>query len=294
MTKHSAQIGLEHLVYAIMHDDGITYDTPKLLSPAIEAKITPKTNSDTLYADDKSVENATTLGEIDVELQTQDVPLQAQADLLGHKIDSKGVLVHSGTDDTPYVAIGFKSKKGDNTYRFVWLLKGRFQEIEEDYKTKEDKANFATPSLKATFVTRDDDNWKFIADENNGLDSDTMAHWFDAVYQSNADTEPLTVTTTPADGATDVAADSGINFVFNKAINDGTVNDSSVFLLKADGSSVDSTLTVSADYKTVTVKPKTALEAGDYIAIATKAVKTSQGSGLADKVVINFTVVTTP
>lgn len=115
MNKHSAQIGLEHLVYAIMHDDGITYDPPKLLSPAIEAKITPKTNSDTLYADDKSVENATTLGEIDVELQTQDVPLQAQADLLGHKIDEKGVLVHNGTDDTPYVAIGFKSKKGDNS-----------------------------------------------------------------------------------------------------------------------------------------------------------------------------------
>jgi phi13 family phage major tail protein len=294
MGKHSAQVGLEHLVYAILHDDGITYDTPKLLSPAIEAKITPKTNSDTLFADDKSVENATTLGEIDVELQTQDAPLQAQADLLGHTIDENGVLIHNGNDNTPYVAIGFKSKKGDNTYRYVWLLKGRFQEIEEDYKTKEDKANFATPSLKATFVTRDDDNWKFIADENNGMDADAITHWFDAVYQPSVDTTPLTATTTPADGATDVAANSGIDFVFNKAINENTVNDSSVFLLKADGSTVDSTLTVSADYKTITLKPKADLVAGEYIAIATKAVKTSQGAEFADKVVTNFTVVTTP
>ncbi|MDV3428359.1 MAG: Ig-like domain-containing protein [Bacillota bacterium] len=290
MTKHSAQIGLEHLVYAIMHDDGITYDTPKLLSPAIEAKITPKTNSDTLYADDKSVENATTLGEIDVELNTQDIPLQAQADLLGHKIDAKGILVHNGTDDTPYVAIGFKSKKGDNSYRFVWLLKGRFQEIEEDYKTKEDKANFATPTLKATFVTRDDDNWKFIADQNNGMDADTMEHWFDAVYQPNVDTEPLTATTTPENGATGVAANSGIEFIFNKAINTGTVNDTSVFLLKPDGTSVDSTIVVSTDAKTVTLTPKNDLAAGSYIAMATKAIKSENGATLANNIAANFTV----
>ena len=290
MTKHSGQVGLEHLVYAILHEDGITYDPPKLLSPAIEAKITPKTNSDTLYADDKSVENATTLGEIDVELQTQDVPLQAQADLLGHKIDEKGVLVHNGTDDTPYVAIGFKSKKGDNSYRFIWLLKGRFQEIEEDYKTKEDKANFATPSLKATFVTRDDDNWKFIADQNNGMDSDTMEHWFDAVYQPNVDTTPLTATTTPENGATGVAANSGIEFIFNKAINTGTVNDTSVFLLKPDGTSVDSTIVVSTDAKTVTLTPKNALEAGNYIAMATKAIKSENGAALANNIAVNFTV----
>lgn len=290
MPKHSGQVGLKNLVYAIMHDDGISYDAPKLLSPAIQAKITPKTNTATQYADDKSVENATTLGEIDVELQTQDVPLQSQADLLGHTIDDNGVLVHSGNDNAPYVAIGFKSLKGDNTYRFVWLLKGKFEEITEEYKTKSDKVDFATPSLKATFVTRDDDNWKFVADENNGMDTEAMAHWFDAVYQSNIDTAPLTATTTPADEATGVAANSGVDFVFNKAINQYTVDDSSVFLLKADGMPVDTTIVISTDAKIVTLIPKNALEAGSYIAIATKAVKTSQGSKLANNIVVNFTV----
>lgn len=290
MSKHSGQVGLKNLVYAKMHEDGITYDAHKILSPAIQAKITPKTNTATQYADDKSVENATTLGEIDVELQTQDVPLQSQADLLGHTIDSKGVLVHSGNDNAPYVAIGFKSLKGDNTYRFIWLLKGKFEEITEEYKTKSDKVDFATPSLKATFVTRDDDNWKFIADENNGMDNDVMEHWFDAVYQPNIDNTPLSIETTPTDGATGVAATSGVNFVFSKAINSYTVNDSSVFLIKADGTIIDSTIVISTDAKTVTLKPKSTLDAGNYVAIATKAIKTAQGSAPANNVVVNFAV----
>lgn len=290
MSKHSGQVGLKNLVYAKMHEDGITYDAPKILSPAIQAKITPKTNTATQYADDKSVENATTLGEIDVELQTQDVPLQSQADLLGHTIDSKGVLVHSGNDNAPYVAIGFKSLKGDNTYRFIWLLKGKFEEITEEYKTKSDKVDFATPSLKATFVTRDDDNWKFIADENNGMDNDVMEHWFDAVYQPNIDNTPLSIETNPTDGATGVAVTSGVNFVFSKAINSYTVNDSSVFLIKADGTIIDSTIVISTDAKTVTLKPKSTLDAGNYVAIATKAIKTAQGSAPANNVVVNFAV----
>ncbi|WP_052263172.1 major tail protein [Clostridium tyrobutyricum] len=290
MTKHSGQVGLEHLVYAILHEDGITYDPPKLLSPAIEAKITPKTNSETQYADDKPVETATTLGEIDVELQTQDAPLQARSDLLGHATDEKGILIESGKDNAPYVAIGFKSKKGDNSYRYVWLLKGKFQEIEEDYKTKEDKVSFATPTLKGTFVTRDDDNWKFTADENNGMNSDVKDKWFDAVYQPNVDTEPLTATTTPENGATGVAAGSNVSFVFNKAVNQYTVNDSSVFLLKADGTTIDSTIVISTDSKTVSLAPKNALEAGNYMAIATKAIKSDNGATLANNIVVDFTV----
>jgi phi13 family phage major tail protein len=179
----SALIGLEQLHYAILTDGSTpTYTAPVLIAPVITAKITPKVNTDTLYADNTGVEIATTLGQIDIELDTSDVPLAVQAAILGHALDTtKGVLSCTAQDKAPYVAIGFKALKANGNHRYVWLLKGMFEELSEEYATKEDKAKFSTPKLKGTFLPRQDGKWKYTADEDAGYTGGDSG-WFTAVY----------------------------------------------------------------------------------------------------------------
>ena len=46
---NSTPIGVENLVYAVLTDETtVTYGTPALISSAINVKISPKSNSDTL------------------------------------------------------------------------------------------------------------------------------------------------------------------------------------------------------------------------------------------------------
>lgn len=179
---NSAPIGVENLVYAVLTDEALaTYGTPALISPAINIKISPKSNSDTLYADNRAVETVSSLGEVDVEIETQDLPLEVQAVLLGHTLDATSkVMSYEADDIAPYVAIGFKIKKANGKYRYVWLLKGKFSEPEEEHSTQEDKTKFQTPKLKGTFLTRTDGKWKYTADEDSGFTGGTT--WFDSVY----------------------------------------------------------------------------------------------------------------
>lgn len=181
---NSALVGLEHLVYAkITKDDatGTTYDVVKEIAPVIDAKISPKVNSNMLYANNMAVANMSIMSEIEVEFQISDLPIEVYADLLGHTYDStKGVVESSAQDIAPYIAIGFKAKKENGKYRYVWLLKGRFEEVNEEYKTMSDKVDFATPSIKGTFFARlSDKKWKYVADEDAGYTGGD--NWFTAV-----------------------------------------------------------------------------------------------------------------
>lgn len=183
---NSAPIGVENLMYAVLTDETAgTYETPALIAPAINIKISPKSNSDTLYADNKAVETVSSMGEIDVEVQIQDLALEVQAALLGHKLDATSkVMCYAADDLVPYVAVGFKIKKANGKYRYVWLLKGKFSEPEEEHATQEDKATFQTPKVKGTFLTRLDGKWKYTADEDSGFTGG--ATWFTKVYAPSA------------------------------------------------------------------------------------------------------------
>lgn len=183
------RVGMSSVHYAIMQDDE-TYTTPKPLAGAITATISPTTNLETLYADDQAYEVATALGDISVELNVADIPTDVLKDLLGHKINSDGVLIKSATDIAPYVALGFKSVKSNGKYRFVWYYKGKFQPEEQEYQTKEDSPKFQTPTISGTFVPREKDKqWQAQVDEDDtGVKPEVITNWFAAVYEETPPT----------------------------------------------------------------------------------------------------------
>lgn len=286
------QVGLKDLHYAILTQDdanGVAYDTPVKIAGAINATISPTTNTETMYADDGPAEVATALGEISVELQVKDLPLDAQAALLGHTV-SNGMLVKKATDQAPYVAIGFKSIKSNGKYRFVWLYKGKFTTPEQEYQTKEDAPTFQTPTISGSFVKRDfDEAWQVVGDED--MVGFTLAStWFNSVVNVGADTTAPTVTTNPIDGATGVAVGANIVWTFSEAIQESTVNSANFFVLNTvTGVEVAGALSLSADKTTVTFDPASNLDAlTDYIAVATTNVKDLAGNKLATNSVTNF------
>jgi phi13 family phage major tail protein len=288
------QVGLRDLYYAILTKDdstGVAYQTPVKIAGAINAKISPKSDTQTLYADDGPSESVTTLGEIEVEFEAKDIPLPVQAALLGHTM-SNGILIKNANDTAPYVAIGFRSQKSNGKYRYVWLFKGRFETPEQEYKTKEDKPSFQTPKIKGTFVKRDyDNNWQIIGDEDEaGFTAGNT--WFNAVVNVSADTTPPTLNNTvPANNATSVAVSTTVQWIFNEAISPDCVNASNFIVIKdSDGSVVAGTLSQSADKTTITFTPSANLSATTaYRIIATTGVRDLAGNSLAQAQVRKFT-----
>lgn len=165
---NSATTGVKKLVYAIMTDETAeTYGTVKSAPPLLNIKVAPKVDIATLYGDDKPVETATVVGDIAVDFETQDMPLEVQADFLGHKLSAEtGELLYNVNDNAPYLAIGYQRTKGNGKSRYVWLYKVKFQEIDEEAKTKEDKVSFQTPKVSGIAIANKSGVWKSSVDEN--------------------------------------------------------------------------------------------------------------------------------
>lgn len=181
----SRQIGLKDIHIATLtkdDDTAATYDTPVKLERAINAKITPKSNSENIYSDDSMEDIITSFDSIDVELEVNQLSLDSRAKLQGGKV-VKGVLIENKDDEAPTIALGFKSKKNNGKYRFVWLLKGKFEPASDEYETEADKPKVQSAKLKGTFYPREfDSNYRFIADEDaEGVDATIISGWFTAV-----------------------------------------------------------------------------------------------------------------
>jgi hypothetical protein len=56
-----------------------------------------------LYSDNRKVEMVSSLGDFDLESEQQDLPVEAQADILGHALDeATGVMIYHSNDIEPY------------------------------------------------------------------------------------------------------------------------------------------------------------------------------------------------
>lgn len=288
-------VGLDNLYYAVQTADtssGVSYLTPVKIANAINVKVDAKQNTEILYADNGPSEAMTALGEITVEIEAADISIADQATLLGHTI-ANGTIVRKATDVSPYVAIGFKSKKSNGSYRYSWILKGKFEETVIENATSEDKPKFQTPKLKGTFIMRTfDSSWSKMADEDNASYVTSVGtNWFTAVESAADTTAPTLSSTLPANSATTVAVSSTYRWTFSEAILPSTVVSGNFFLIKdTDGSIVAGTLTQSADKTFVTFTPTANLTAATvYRAIVTSDVTDYSGNKLANPIVYKFT-----
>jgi len=105
------------------------------------------------------------------------------AAILGQTQDDDNVVYAGEADDPPYMAIGFRAKKANGMYKYIWLYKVKFAIPSESYTTKGDGIEFATPEITGQFIKRPDGNWKA---EHVALPTEAAAaSWFTAVREPN-------------------------------------------------------------------------------------------------------------
>ena len=172
-----AKIGLKNLYYAVITEGtngAETYGTMKKIGEAVSVDVNPTTDTVTLYGDDMSVATDTQMREVSVTIETTDISLEYQAELLGHTY-SDGTLTAKGDDEAPYVGIAFESKMHGGKIRCVKLAKGKFAPTQETTNTKGEQLQYQVPSLTGTFVSRADGVWKKVKDYDKGS---STADWY--------------------------------------------------------------------------------------------------------------------
>lgn len=183
-------IGLDSLYVAqVTKDDatGTTYGTPQRIAGAINMKVTPSVDSQNVFADDAVQEIIQVFSQVDVEFEIAEMSNAIYKLLLGKTVNSAGVTYDNAGDIAPFFAIGFRAKKSDGSYRYVWLYKGKFEISDEEFSTGSDKADFKTASVKGTFIKRvSDGKWRGRVDSNDpSVTGATTSAWFTTVYQAN-------------------------------------------------------------------------------------------------------------
>ncbi|MBS4188652.1 phage tail protein [Bacillus sp. FJAT-49705] len=176
-------IGLRDF-YAAKVEDDETLGVPRKLSPAISANITPNYNITTLYGDDRAVEVAEALGDIDFEIGMTDLTQDDYAFLLGKEKNSDGVIEDSADDIAPYVSIGFRIPLSGGGFRYYWYYKGKFNPPTQQAQTKGENVEFQTPTISGKFVSREDGKWRASIDSTDtGVNQSVIDNWFKEVYK---------------------------------------------------------------------------------------------------------------
>lgn len=167
-------------------------DTPVKLARAIKGKVSDKFSTEKIYSDD-TVEDAITKYEgTEVEFEVNSLAPQDKQLLFNHLYE-KGFLVKNKDDQAPEVAVGYRAKKLNGKYEFVWLYVGRFgQGFDDNYETEADKATTQTATLKGDFYERAiDGDYHISVDESNLIEEyaeakEAIAQWFSAVQEKPA------------------------------------------------------------------------------------------------------------
>lgn len=137
--KPVPKIGVDMLYVApVIRDDetGVIYGEPIRLPGLNSIGYDPSTKSATYDADDGTYESFVADGVTSVSIRVADLLSEHYVLLLGLKQDEVGVIYEGTEDNPPEMALGWRSQKSDGSYRFVWVLKGKFGKSSESYATK--------------------------------------------------------------------------------------------------------------------------------------------------------------
>jgi phi13 family phage major tail protein len=178
-------------VAPVTQNDATAYaaGTPVKLARAISGKVSDKFSVEKIYSDDGVEDTVETYEGTDVEFEVNSLAPQDKAMLFGH-LYKNGWLVKNKDDKAPEVAVGYRAKKLNGKYEFVWLYVGTFgQGYDDNYQTQEDKVTTQTATLKGSFYERVcDGNFETQVDESNLLTEHTDAaeaikNWFGKVQE---------------------------------------------------------------------------------------------------------------
>jgi len=270
--EYKSKIGLDSLyVAAVTVDSASAYTpgTPAWLAPAAEASLEPSTSFAIQYADDQPYDVATAEGETKIALKITGLDLATLALITGKVFDATTGRMYDNGGTAPWMALGFRSKKSNGSYRYYWFLKGKFDMPKEAIATLADRPDPKTLDLTYTAIRT---VYVFdLGDINDTVkrvvgDTDTDAFvatgWFTQVQVPGVATPSALAlsSSVPTDGATAVSRTANQTLTFNNALPATAVNNI-MLILASDASQIAGTITLDATKKIVTIDPTASLAA---------------------------------
>lgn len=188
-----ATIGLDKLFYAPItegENGDEEYGTPVQLAKAMSAELSVELNEATLFADDGAAEIVKEFKSGTLSLGVDDIGVASAEALTGAKVDANGVLISAGENDAAPVAVGFRAKKSNGTYRYFWLYRVKFGIPGTNLATKGDSITFSTPTIEGTILRRNkldgkgEHPWKAEVNEDDAaVESAVITGWYTEVYE---------------------------------------------------------------------------------------------------------------
>ncbi|WP_437629218.1 major tail protein [Clostridium paraputrificum] len=182
------QIGIRDFHVAVLNENTDiaggtpTYETITKIPGIITATCSTERTSDSFYSDDTVEDTYSSFNQITVELEVSNLSIAERKLLLGQNT-KKGVAV-GNVDDTPnYVAIMFRSKKTNGSFRYVCMPKGKFTEPSESYASEAESVTAQTLTMTFTGIPlKANGNYKIVADEEESdIDATFIENFFKQV-----------------------------------------------------------------------------------------------------------------
>lgn len=151
--------GVDNLVYAeVTNDDnevsgGYTTGEVKFLAAVAEISKTTEVSSATKYYDNLPAIVINSEGSDEVTVTCAIPDLATYAEITGKTIDTTTGAMIDGEREPKYFALGYRFKKTDGTYRYVWRLKGMFAIPDETSATEDDGTDGNNMSLTYTGIS---------------------------------------------------------------------------------------------------------------------------------------------
>lgn len=190
--KRSRFVGLKDIYVALVTENtasSYVAAAPVKLARAIKAKISDKRSSEDLESDDGTEETLDAYEGTEVEIEVNSLAPQDLALVMGHKYEN-GYLIKNRNDRAPELALGYRARKLNGKYEFVWLYVGRFAEGKDtNRETYGKKPTAQTETIKGKFYERAmDGNIETSVDEDNLTADNTTAaeaikKWFEKVQE---------------------------------------------------------------------------------------------------------------
>ena len=179
------RFGVKNVYYALIKStEGgtYTYETPKALKGARSITLSEEKSDIKEYADNGVWYQGSTLSGYTGSIEVEDMEKAIEAELLGHKIDTKGGLIVKDTDDAPEIALMFEFTLADTnaSAKRGLLYRVKLSKKEERGNTKEDKITIEHTTLDITASARPDGSVKYSCEST---DQEIFNNWFTKVTE---------------------------------------------------------------------------------------------------------------
>lgn len=185
----SFRINVKKLVYAKLLTDtkeGCTYGEVQDLAGLKSIQLTPTVANGEDYNDGVKDFSMSKITGYELAVESAKIPVNKRAELLGHTINSNGILVIGANDQPIDVAVGYEIENDGNRRELVWLLKGKIQPFGQAINQSEKDIKVASDSTKFVFVVRNcDKNFQAIGDTSLSTFTEEKANTFLATVPIN-------------------------------------------------------------------------------------------------------------